>query len=133
MPQGYSPARGLFASVVLAALTLGIFSQSELKGPEGPIHRYFLAIQRRDARAAANLVVGPEAEFYKWSSVFSGFFQSGARYQIVDVRRSGSLARAGIIFRSPDGQELPLIISLRRVGRQWLLDLRGLGLPMPTS
>ncbi len=131
MRPSYSPMMGILASAVLATFTISVFGRSELRGPEGTIHRYFMAVQAKDARRAAALVIGPTSEFIKWSRFFSNAFTANARYQIVDVRRNRENARAGVILISPNGQELPLIISLRRIGKDWRVNMRGWSLPAP--
>ena len=119
---------GISASLVLVALTLTVFAKSELRGPEGAINRYFIAILEKDQASAENAVFGTREDFINVSDFFGALLFSGAQYHVVDVMRSGSTARAGVIFYK-DGMEEPYIIPLRRIGKEWRIDLARIARP----
>ncbi len=119
---------GITASLALVALTITVFAKSELRGPEGAINRYFLALLNRDEVGAESAAFGTLEDFANVSNFFAGLLATGARYHVVDVMRSGSTARAGVIFYR-DGIEEPYIIPLRRIGKEWRIDLARIARP----
>ena len=119
---------GISASLVLAALTLIVFAKSELRGPEGAINRYFIALLNRDQAGAESAVFGTREDFIGVSNFFGGLLSSGAQYHVVDVMRKGSTARAGVIFYR-NGMEEPYIVPLRRIGKEWRIDLARIARP----
>lgn len=119
----------ILASVVLATLTLTVFARSQLQGPEGSIHRYFLAILDKNVKGAAEVSVGSRDEFVSVTNYFAWLLTRGEGYRVVDVMRAGGSARAGVIVYTPDGREQPFIIPLRRIGKTWKIDLEKFAQP----
>ena len=113
---------GIVASLAIVGLTLGVFSLSQLRGPEGSVHRYLMAVGERDGESVNRLSFGTEREKFAVANFVSQVFQLGARYQVVDVNQTAHRARVGVLFRFNNGTELPWIVSVRRVGRDWLID-----------
>ena len=77
---------GISASLVLAALTLIVFAKSELRGPEGAINRYFIALLNRDQAGAESAVFGTREDFIGGPVVS----QHGDRIEIDAEPRAGS-------------------------------------------
>jgi hypothetical protein len=113
---------GIIASLAVIGLTLAVFSLSQLRGPEGSVHRYLLAVGEKNGEEVNRLSFGTQRDKVVVANFVSQVFQYGAQYQIVDVSQRAHLARVGVLFRFRDGTELPWIVSVRRVGRNWLID-----------
>lgn len=113
---------GIIASLALAGVTLAVFSLSQLRGPEGTVHRFLMAIGERDGAAINRLSFGTEQDKYLTANFVAQQFAYGARYQIVDVSQRSDRARVGVLFRFANGAEMPWIVSVRRANRQWLID-----------
>ena len=113
---------GILASLALAGVTLAVFSLSQLRGPEGSVHRYLMAISENDIPQINELSFGTQQEKGTVASFVSQVIHYGARYQVVDVYQEDYRARVGVLFRFPDGSELPWIVSVRKVERVWLID-----------
>ncbi len=122
MPPKGLAIGGILASIVLAGVTLAVFSLSQMRGPEGSVHRFLMAVAEQDGRTVDEITAGTEFEKRVAVGFVAQAFQLGARYQVVDVRQSSYRARVGVLLRFPDGAELPWIVSVRRVGRTWLVD-----------
>jgi hypothetical protein len=112
----------ILASLALAGVTLTLFSLSQLRGPEGSVHRFMIAVAEQDFITVNDITVGTEFEKRMAVGFVAQAFQLGARYQVVDVRQSSYHARVGVLLRFPDGAELPWIVAVRRVERDWQVD-----------
>src|SRR5688500_10023093 len=113
---------GIIASLALAGVTLAVFSFSQLRGPEGSVHRFLMAVSQKDGAAVSKLSLGTQQEKTIAASFVTQVLNLGARYQIVDVSQKSDRARVGVLFRFPNGDELPWIVSVRRINRKWLID-----------
>ncbi len=114
------------ASLGISAVTLGIFNARQLRGPEGTLHRFMMAIGERDAETINRLTLGtPEEKLYT-TAFAQRVLMGGARYQVVDVnqveeKHSPVRAGVGVLFRFPNGSELPWLVSVQRVNRAWYI------------
>lgn len=117
------------ASLGIAAVTLGIFSARQLRGPEGTLHRFMMAIGERDAEAINRLTKGtPEEKLYT-AAFAQRVLLSGGKYQVVDVnqveeKNAPVWARVGVLFRFPDGREMPWLVTVARVDRNWYINTK---------
>jgi hypothetical protein len=114
---------GIAASLALAAVTLGVFSSRQLRGPEGTVHRFLMAVNERNLESINRLTFGTPREKGMTASLVAEVLQRGGRYEVIDVNQRSDRARVGVLFRFPNGTELPWIVSVRRsTGRQWMID-----------
>ena len=124
---------GIVASLALVAITLGVFATSQLRGPEGTVHRFLQAVGSKDLDTINKITFGSASEKLMTADFVARVFQSGASYEIVDVTQSPPRALVGVLFRFPDGRELPWIVSMQRVqNRRWLIDAKLSSTPGPT-
>jgi hypothetical protein len=124
---------GIVASLALVALTIAIFSASQLRGPEGTVHRFLQAVGKKDIDTINRITFGSQGDKLMTADFVARVFSSGGRYEIIDVTQDPPRALVGVLFRLPDGRELPWIVSMQRVkGRRWLIDARLSATPGPT-
>lgn len=112
----------IVASAAVAGLTLAVFARSQLRGPEGTVHRFMMAVGNRDGRAVNELMYGSGNERVYVTNFVDQVLRAGANYQVVDVNQISYRARVGVLFRFPNGRELPWVVSVRRVDRHWIVD-----------
>ena len=53
---------GIIASLAVIGLTLGVFSLSQLRGPEGSVHRYLLAVGEKNGEEVNRLSFGTQRD-----------------------------------------------------------------------
>jgi hypothetical protein len=123
---------GILVSLALAGLTLAVFAASQLRGPEGSVHKFLIAVAEERYPEVDELSFGTQQEKLVVTRFVSQVFRIGARYQILDVSQRSGRARVGVLFRIPNGSELPWIVSVRRVDRKWLIDAGSSTRPGPT-
>lgn len=119
------------ASAALAGVTLAVFAVSQLRGPEGTVHKFIRAVERRDGPAVDRLMFGTAEEKIQATALVDGVLKMGGRYAVLDVNHDSDRARVGVLLVFPNGAELPWIVSLRRVSREWLIDARQSSKPGP--
>jgi len=112
----------IVASVAMAGLTISVFAGSQLRGPEGTVHRFMMAVGNRDWGALESLMYGSANEKVYVANLADQALRAGANYQVVNVNQISYRARVGVLFRFPNGNELPWVVSVRRVDRKWLVD-----------
>ena len=122
----------VLASLGLVACTLAVFGFNQLRGPEGTVHRFMLAISEHNVNQVDRLSYGSARAKTVTASFVDRVFLSGGRYQVVDVSQKKSKARVGVIFYFPRGHQLPWIVSLSRAKDRWLVDADGTAGPGPT-
>lgn len=112
----------ILASVALAGVTLSVFAASQLRGPEGAVHRLMMAVGNRNWQEADGLMYGSDSEKVFVANLIDQLLRADASYQVVDVNQISYRARVGVLFRLRDGRELPWVVSVRRIDRQWIVD-----------
>ncbi len=110
------------ASAALAGLTITVFAKSQLRGPEGTVHRFMMAVGSRNWEAVDALMYGSANEKVYVANLVDQALRAGATYQVVDVNQISYRARVGVLLRFPNRQELPWVVSVRRINRQWIVD-----------
>jgi len=120
-PKGITIS-AVVAAAALAGLTISVFAKSQLRGPEGTVHRFMMAVGNRDWRAVDSLMYGSENEKVYVANFVDQVLTAGATYQVVDVNQISYRARVGVLFRLPNRNELPWVVSVRRVDRRWIVD-----------
>ena len=130
-PNAIRPA-AILASLGLAACTLAVFGFNQLRGPEGTVHRFLMAVSERNVKKVDGLSYGSARGKTITASFVDRVFLSGGRYQVVDVSQKKAKARVGVIFYFPGGHQLPWIVSLSRTDDRWLVDADGTAGPGPT-
>ncbi|MEO7454120.1 MAG: hypothetical protein ABIV13_05090 [Fimbriimonadales bacterium] len=113
---------GIVASLALVGVTIAVFSVSQLRGPEGSMHKFLMAVADQNFEEVNDLSFGTQQEKALVASFVSQAFRSGGRYQVLDVSQKSGQARVGVLFRFPNGQELPWVFVVRRSDRKWLID-----------
>jgi hypothetical protein len=81
-----------------------------------------LAVGNQDWRAVDALMYGSANEKVYVANFVSQVLHADATYQVVDVNQISYRARVGVLFRLPNRNELPWVVSVRRIDRQWIVD-----------
>jgi hypothetical protein len=121
----------VLASFGLLACTLSVFGFNQLRGPEGTVHRFIMAVGERNAQKVNLLAFGSRGAKTGTASFIDQVLRMGGKYQVVDVRQEKGRARVGVIFHFPNGDQIPWILSLSRVDDRWLVDADGTAGPGP--
>ena len=122
MPSKGLTIRGILASITLAGVTLAIFALSQMRGPEGSVHRFLMAVAEQDVLTVDKVTAGTAFEKRMAVGLVAEAFHRGARYQVVEVSQRSDRAWVGVLLRFPGGEELPWLVFVRKVDRKWLVD-----------
>jgi hypothetical protein len=120
-----SSLAGLLASGLLAGLTLSVFSQFQLAGPEGVMLRFLEAVQKDDALQAEALTTGPiDIRSGRMLQYLAARLNGGAGYQVEEVRRlpKEPVAFVRVTFFLANTREVTEW-QLTRVNHKWYVDI----------
>ena len=119
----------MVAAVLLAAVTLGVFSVLQDYGPESAIRRFHHAVQVGDLNelqrvTKQDLREGSPAKLTAW---VSNIIHAGARYRLLRVERQPTEVYAALEYVLPNGESYPtvwIVEKERTAGSSWKVDAK---------
>jgi len=118
--NGYTLA-GIATSLLLSALTLGIFALKQMDGPEGKLHMFFDALKKGDEKRVLEAVSGDNRAVALLANEVVTLFRNGARYDVIEVKREDNEALALVEFRLGRFIERS-VWFLKRSEGEWRID-----------
>ncbi len=120
----------LFASIILAALTLGVFSRLQDYGPESAIRRFNQAIVHVDPDDMQKVTLANthKAELRYLVVNLENWYQQGAYMRVAEMERTSDEVRAAVLYTFPGSQTYPkgtqraMIWVVVRKGKAWFVD-----------
>jgi hypothetical protein len=109
---------GMLTAVALAALTLAVFAQNQLTGPEGALTRFFIAVKQRDRNRVLNAIEGNPTNI----AMLAGLADRASGFDVADIQRKNGTATATVLLAFRDGTVQPSYWRLTRVGNAWRID-----------
>jgi len=116
--------QSIMAAGLLAILTVSVFSEAQLGGPESALRAYHVAVISGDMDSLRMLVLkdpeGPSAR--QLQSLVERLVADGANAQIHEPRRVGRDATLDVVYKSPQFGTVALRFYVRKPGSRWLVD-----------
>lgn len=115
--------QSIFASLVLTALTMGVFSAAQSVGPESVVRRWIRAVQSGDASSASVLINQPlQSQYSGWLIDAAATLPAGSSTRLVSKQRSGSLVILTTEHRVNPTMAAARYWVLQREGGKWRID-----------
>lgn len=109
---------GILTALTLSILTLVVFAQNQLTGPEGTLTRFFIAVKQRDRNRALNAIEGHPTNI----AMLAGLADRASGFDVTDIQRKNGTATATVLLAFRDGSILPSYWRLTRIGNAWRID-----------
>lgn len=115
----------VLAALLLAAVTLAVFSTEYNNGPESTIRRFHAAAQRGQPFLLPELVVEDAREPVVGALYVRivEYLAAGVRYRVLRTVRNGPVALTEVLYASPTGETNTMIWVVKRVDGEWRIDV----------